>query len=97
MTEVRDVAVAHEINIRRDTVEFNLSRSKKITTNAYETQDFKGFKTSMLQDYQAGKPLELEELVGVVIKKAKEQNVKVPTIENVYNQVKQKVSLVSSP
>lgn len=81
MTEVRDVALAHGLNIRPDTVEFNLNRSKSFT----------GFKTSMLQDFERGKPLEIEELVGVVIRKAKEKNIPVPNTERVYNQIKEKI------
>jgi len=80
MIEVREVALALGLNIRKDTVEFNLERSKGFT----------GFKTSMLQDFEAGKSIELEELVGVVIKKAKEKNVPVPNIEEVYNEIKLK-------
>ncbi len=82
MTEVKNVAVALKINVRPDTVEFNLNRSKGFT----------GFKTSMLQDYERGKPLEIEELVGVVIRKAKENNISVPNIQNVYTKLKSKVS-----
>ncbi len=80
MTEVRDIAVAHGLNIRPDTVEFNLNRSKGFT----------GFKTSMLQDFERGKPIELEALIGVVIRKAKEKNISVPNIERVYKEVKLK-------
>ncbi len=91
MEEVKRTAIAHGINIRQDTVEFNLDRSKGIIRiNAAESQDFTGFKTSMLQDFEKGKPLELEELVGVVIKKAREKNISVPSIERVYNEVKRK-------
>lgn len=78
MTEVKDVAIALGLNIRPDTVEFNLNRSK----------GFVGFKTSMLQDFERGKSIELEELVGVVIRKAKEKNIFVPNIERVYSQIK---------
>ena len=81
MTEVKNVALANGLNIRADTVEFNLNRSKGFT----------GFKTSMLQDFEAGKPLEIEELVGVVVRKAKEKNVSVPNIERVYNEIKEKI------
>ncbi len=93
MEEVKRTAIAHGINIRTDTVEFNLNRSKGIIRiNAAESQDFTGFKTSMLQDFERGKPLELEELVGVVVRKAKEKNVSVTNIERVYNQIKQKIT-----
>ncbi|MBI3590711.1 MAG: 2-dehydropantoate 2-reductase [Candidatus Melainabacteria bacterium] len=91
MLEVKNVALAHGIGIRPDTVEFNINRSKNITPNATLSQDFKGFKTSMLQDFERGKPIELEEIVGVVIRKAKEKNVSVPNIFNVYTRLKEKV------
>ena len=97
MGEVKEVAIAHGINIRPDTVEFNLDRSKNIKSpNAHHSQNFTGFKTSMLQDYERGKPLELEELVGVVIRKAKEKNISVPNIERVYKEVKQKLTFVET-
>lgn len=92
MTEVKEVAIAHGVNIRADTVEFNLNRSKNITPNAALSQDFSGFKTSMLQDYEKGKPIELEELVGVVIRKAKEKNISVPNTEKVYKELKEKLT-----
>ena len=94
MTEVRDVALAQRINIRPDTIEFNLNRSKGIVNhNAHLSQDFSGFKTSMLQDFEKGKPLELEELVGVVIRKAKEKNLSVPVIEEIYRKIKEKLKV----
>lgn len=83
MTEVRDVALACGYKTRFDTVEFNLNRSKRFT----------GFKTSMLQDFEANKPIELEEIVGIVIRKAKEKNISVPTIEKVYKELKEKVDV----
>lgn len=82
MTEVKDVAVSLGFKIRPDFIDYYYERSKSLA----------GFKTSMLQDFEAGKPIELEELVGVVIKKAKEKNVKVSTIKKVYDQVRQKIS-----
>ena len=92
MEEVKRTAIANGINIRHDTVDFNLNRSKGIIRiNAAESQNFTGFKTSMLQDFEKGKPLELEELVGVVLRKAKEKNISVPNIEKVYNQIKEKI------
>lgn len=82
MNEVKDVALANGINIRPDTVKYNIDRSYY----------YKGFKTSMLQDFEAGRKIELEEIVGVVIKKAKEKNVPVPNIEKVYNSIKDKLA-----
>lgn len=81
MTEVKNVALACGINIKKDVVEFNLERSKGFT----------GFKTSMLQDYEKGKPLEIEEIIGVVIRKAREKNIETPNTQRIYNQLKEKL------
>ena len=45
----------------------------------------------MLQDFERGSPLEIEELVGIVIRKAKEKNILVPNTEKVYKEVKKKM------
>lgn len=82
LSEVKDVAVACEIKIRPDSVEYNLERSKGYT----------GFKTSTLQDFERGKPVEIEELIGVVVRKAKEKKVKALNVEKVYNELKQKIA-----
>ena len=81
MTEVKNVAIANGIKIRLDTVEFNLERTK----------GYKGFKTSMLQDFERGKSLEVDAILGVVLRKAKEKNVPVPNIEKLYEQLKTKL------
>jgi len=81
MNEVKDVASAYDLKIRPDYIEFNLMRSKNLP----------GFKTSMLQDFEAGREIELDGLVGVVIRKAKEKNISVPNIEKIYNQIKEKI------
>lgn len=83
MCEVRDVALAHGIKIRPDTVEFNIKRS----------EGFAGFKTSTLQDHEQGKPIELEELVGVVIGKAKEKNVPLMVVPEIYRRLKEKIGV----
>ncbi len=44
------------------------------------TERLGGFKTSMLQDAEAGKPLELDALVTVVCEIAEQLNVAVPNI-----------------
>ena len=83
MTEVKDVAVSLGFKIMPDFIDYYYERSVNL----------KGFKTSMLQDFEAGKPIEIEELVGVVIRKAKEKNIKVPNVEKVYRELKQKISI----
>lgn len=83
MNEVKDVAISLGISIRPDTVQYNIDRSYY----------YVGFKTSMLQDFEKGNPIELEGLVGVVLKKAKEKNIAVPNIERVYREIKDKLAV----
>ena len=78
MTEVKDVAVSLGFKIRSDFIDYYYERSINLA----------GFKTSMLQDYEKGRPLEIDALLGVVIRKAKEKNISVPTIEKIYNDLK---------
>jgi 2-dehydropantoate 2-reductase len=47
-------------------------------------------KTSMLQDLEAGKPLEVDALLGAVIELAAESGVSVPGLRTVYGLVKLK-------
>ncbi len=75
MLEVKHVAFLNGINIEDEIVDFHLKN----------LNEYRSFKTSMLQDFEAGKPIELEELVGVVVRKAKEKNISVPNTESVYN------------
>ncbi len=86
MNEVKETALAHGINIRPDTVQYNIDRSYY----------YKGFKTSMLQDYEARRPIELEGIVGIVLKKAKEKNVATPKISKIYYDIQEKLSLKKS-
>ena len=53
-------------------------------------------KTSMLQDLEAGKPLELEPICGATIEVAHQYGVPVPHIETVYALTKLLASTVSS-
>jgi 2-dehydropantoate 2-reductase len=45
-------------------------------------------KTSMLQDLEAGRPLEVDALVGAVVELARDAGVPVPTLDVVYRLVK---------
>lgn len=49
----------------------------------------KDHKTSMLQDFEAGREMELEAIIGYVIKFATERNISLPNIENLYYLLKQ--------
>lgn len=84
LIEGRDVALANGINIRRDTVEYNLACVKNYK---------RGIITSTLQDYERGKPIEVEEIIGVIVRKANKVGMKVPNIEKVYNDLLKLVSV----
>ena len=49
-------------------------------------------KTSMLQDYEAGRPLELDPIVTAVIELARRRQVPVPTIESLWALVRIKLA-----
>ncbi|MBI3514557.1 MAG: 2-dehydropantoate 2-reductase [Proteobacteria bacterium] len=49
-----------------------------------QAADLGAFKTSMLQDLEAGRALEIEALVGVVVELAHKLDVKVPVMETIY-------------
>ena len=77
MTEVKNVAISLGFKIREDFIDYYYERSINLA----------GFKTSMLQDYEKGRPLEIDALLGAVIRKAKEKNIAVPNVEKVYGEV----------
>jgi 2-dehydropantoate 2-reductase len=54
-------------------------------------------KTSMLQDLEAGKPLEVDALLGAVVELADEKGVPVPSLQTVYALTKLLDSAARSP
>ena len=74
MREVEALSIADDHAIDSDTVERNIEY----------TRDFPPYKPSMLLDYEAGRRLELEAIVGNALKKAAEYDVKVPNLKAVY-------------
>ncbi len=50
----------------------------------YPNEFVRNHKTSMLQDLESGRKMELDSIMGHVIRVAKEQNVLIPTIESMY-------------
>ena len=83
MTEVRNVAVSLGLKIRPDYIDYYYERSINLA----------GFKTSMLQDFERGNPIELEGILGVVIRKAKQVNMPVPNLEKLYQDVEKKITV----
>lgn len=73
MQEARDVASKLGVSFRVS-LERRLAGAEQVGEH----------KTSMLQDLEAGRPLELEALVGTVLEIARMVEVETPTIDNVY-------------
>ena len=77
MAEVRDIAQAHG-------VKFRLSIEKRIAG----AEAVGAHKTSMLQDVEAGRPLEIDALLGAVLEMGQMVDTRSPRLEAVYALVK---------
>ena len=77
MAETRDVAAATGVDVAIDLDE-RMRMAERIAD----------VKTSMLQDVEAGRPLELEPIVGAVVELARDAGVAIPRTETVYALVK---------
>jgi 2-dehydropantoate 2-reductase len=82
MGEARDVG-------RRLGIHFPMDRDTRITN----AEALKGFKTSMLQDLEGGRPLEIDTIVGAVAEIARLVGVAVPTIDTVLALVRQRAHI----
>ena len=78
MHEVYNTAKAYDMNIPADLIEFFKA----------ETLKMKPFKTSMLQDYEAGKPIEVEAITGNALRKAQKAGVETPCLQSMYGILK---------
>ena len=77
MTEAQSIASKLGISFRH-TIEQRVEGAEKVGEH----------KTSMLQDLEAGKPLEIEALVGAILEMGKLTNTTTPVIQSVYALVK---------
>jgi ketopantoate reductase len=77
MTEAQSVASKLGISFRH-TIEQRVEGAEKVGEH----------KTSMLQDLEAGKPLEIEALIGAILEMGRLTNTATPVIESVYALVK---------
>jgi len=77
MTEAQDVASKLGITFRH-TIEQRVEGAEKVGEH----------KTSMLQDLEAGKPLEVEALIGAILEMGRMTDTPTPVIESVYALVK---------
>ncbi|HEY2106958.1 MAG TPA: 2-dehydropantoate 2-reductase [Candidatus Binataceae bacterium] len=75
MEEVRAVAAA-------DGVELSGERVAQVL--AHSSRNLRPVRTSTLQDLQRGKPLEVEALIGVVVRTARDHGIKAPISETIY-------------
>lgn len=73
MVEVRSVA-------ERLGISFDFTIDQRFE----QTARLGAFKTSMLQDFEAGRPLEIEAIVGVVVELAQRLGLSVPVMETIY-------------
>jgi 2-dehydropantoate 2-reductase len=75
MMEVRVTAAAQGVELAADRIAQVLAHSDR---------NLRPVKTSTLQDLERGKPLEVEALIGVVVKIARRDGIKVPFSEAIY-------------
>ena len=78
MQEVRSVAISSGHHIDQEEIKKHLS----------DTKVMKAYKTSMLLDYEAGKQLEIEAIVGNLIKIAEVKNISIPYSKAMYHLLK---------
>ncbi len=76
MEETRKVAHAQRIMIRDDVVSWHFNNTN---TPAWES-----FRTSMMQDALAGKAIELDDILGVLIRRGQEYGVATPYAQEIY-------------
>lgn len=84
MDETVQLAQAQGIMLPDDTSDKWISRS--------DVPEWEHFKTSMLQDILRKRPIELEELLGVVIDKGKDLGIATPHAISIYEPLKAKVA-----
>ena len=79
MQETTNLAKAKQIDIADDTPEIHW----KLTNR----EEWANFRTSMLQDLEAGKPLEINELLGYIIQESETLGLEVPYSKRVFEQL----------
>lgn len=76
MNETKQVAQALGYQLADDIDQQHMART--------DTPEWSSFRTSMLQDHQKGKSIELEDLLGVVVRKGREMNIETPCATRLY-------------
>jgi 2-dehydropantoate 2-reductase len=85
MAEVKKTAELNGFKLSDDVDRKHLERT--------DVPEWYDFRTSMLQDFQQGKEIELDELLGVVVRSAQKHNYPVPFAQALYDKLKNKLSL----
>jgi 2-dehydropantoate 2-reductase len=78
MEEVYAVAASVGHNLPTDIIDINIA----------DTQIMRPYKTSMLLDYEGNRPLEIETILGNVVRTAKKNGVMVPRLQTMYELLK---------
>lgn len=84
MQEIMDVAAATGHPLEESIVENAIAGNHKM----------RPFKTSMLVDYQANRPMEVEAILGNTMKIAREVNIPVPHLETLYGLLKLQMAVI---
>ncbi len=85
MAETKAVAHAQDFKIADDVDIKHMKRT--------DVPEWYDFRTSMLQDYQKGNAIELDDLLGVVIKRGQKFNVATPAANKLYIDLNNKLNL----
>ncbi len=86
MEEIRAIAAANGHTLPDDTVDRNIDSTRKMPA----------YKTSMLLDYEAGRPMETEAILGNAVRAARAAHVAAPHLETVYALMKLREKQIQS-
>lgn len=84
MSETVAVAKAQGIDLTDDVAEKHIERTSSL--------DWYDFRTSMLQDFQNNKAIELNELLGIVVKRAEQFSVEAPEARKLFEDLQAKLA-----
>ena len=80
MNETTQIAHAKNIMIHPETPQRHWEMTKQ--------KEWANFRTSMLQDFESGKALEIDELLGYIIEEGENLNIATPYASEIYKRIK---------
>jgi 2-dehydropantoate 2-reductase len=92
-TESRDVVRRMMIEAREVGERLGIYFPMDVDARIAMAEELRGHKTSMLQDFERGSPLEIDALLGAVIEMARLVGVAAPTCEIIFNLVRQRARI----